>query len=133
MYPRRVCQNLVVSSFSVAAEASPTIMLSVNLYKFVVRFPLRIVMEPLITLIPPSTPENLYPRASKAPNERRFFFKFGTCRTFVRVQTSASNILIRMLPMLTVLHMVSLPIMTELVSTEPLSFCAHVVCAPRVK
>ena len=68
-----MCQNLIVSSF-VAAEVSPTIMLPVNLYKFSVRSPLRIVIEPLVTLIPPSIPENLYPRASKAPNERRVFF-----------------------------------------------------------
>jgi len=83
MCPRCMCQSLVISSFSVAAEASPIIMLLVNLYNFDVRSPLRIVMEPLVTLIPPSAPENLYPRASKAPNERRFFFKSETCRTFV--------------------------------------------------
>jgi len=44
-------------------------------------------MKPLETLIPPSAQENMFPRAPKAPNERRFFFKFGTCRTFVRVRT----------------------------------------------
>ena len=44
MCPRRMCQSLVVSS-SVAAKASPIIMLHVTLYKFVVRSPLRIVMD----------------------------------------------------------------------------------------
>jgi len=58
-------------------------MLPVNLYKFDVYSHLRIIMERLVTLIPPSVPENLYPRASKAPHERRFFFKCRTCRTFV--------------------------------------------------
>jgi len=80
MCPRRMCQSLVVSSFSVAAEASLTIMLPVNLYKFAVRSLLRIIMEPLVTLTP-TAPENLYPRASKAPNKRRFFFKSGMCRS----------------------------------------------------
>ena len=108
--PRCICQSLVVSFFSVVGEASPIIMLHVNLYKFVVRFPLRIVMKPLVTLIASSAPENLYPRAS---NERRFFFKFETCRTFVRVRICPSNILIRMLLMPTVLHRTSLPIRTE--------------------
>jgi len=126
--------NLVLSSFSVAAEASPTIMLPVNLYKFDVHSPLRIIMEPLVTLIPPSAPENLYPRASKAPNERIFFFKSGTCWTFVKVQTCPSNIPIQMLSMPTVSHMVSLHqdkvSIIRLISTEPLSFWTHVVCAP---
>jgi len=54
-----MCQSLVLSSFSVAAEVSPTIMLHVNLYKFVVRSLLRIIIEPLVTLIPPFAPENL--------------------------------------------------------------------------
>jgi len=66
--PRRMCQSLVVSSFSIAVEASPIIMLLVNLYKFSVPSPLRIIIEPLVTLIPPSAPENLYPRAFKACN-----------------------------------------------------------------
>jgi len=43
----------------------------------------------------------------------KFFFKPGTCRTFVRVRTYPSNILIRMLPMLTVLHTASFFIRTE--------------------
>ena len=92
----------------------------------VFRSPLRIIIEPLVTLIPPSAPENLYLRASKAPNERRFFFKSGTCRTFVRVQTCPSNILIQMLLMLTVLHDVvshqDRASIIRLVSTEPLPF-----------
>ena len=62
-----MCQSLIASPFSVAAEVSPIIMLHVNLYKFVIRSPLRIIIEPLVTLIPPSAPENLYPRTSKAP------------------------------------------------------------------
>ena len=70
MCPRHMCQSLIVSSFFVVAEASPIIMLPVNLYKFAIRSLWRIVMEPLITLIPSSAPENLYPQASKAPNER---------------------------------------------------------------
>ena len=113
MCPRRMCQSLIVSSFYVAAEASPIIMLPVNLYKFVVRSLLRIIIKPLVTLIAPSVPENLYPRAFKAPNGRRFFCKFGTCRTFVRVRTCPSNILIWMLPMPTVLHTASFSIRIE--------------------
>jgi len=131
---RHMCQSLVVSS--VAVEASLIMMFPVNLYKFVVCSPLRIVMEPLVILITPSAPENLYPRAFKAPNKRRFF-KSGTCWTFVRVRTCPSNILTRMLPMLTVSHGVvshqDRASIIRLVSIEPLPFWAHVVCAPRVK
>jgi len=46
MCPRCICQSLVASSFSVAAEASPIIMLLITLYKFVVRSALRTVKEP---------------------------------------------------------------------------------------
>ena len=66
MCTRCMCQSLVLSSFSVASEAFP---LPVNLYKSAVRSLLRIIMELLVTLIPPSAPENLYPRASKATRE----------------------------------------------------------------
>jgi len=69
-------------------------MFHVILHKFVVRSPLRIVMEPLVTLIPPSVTENLYLQAFKAPNKRRFFLKSETWCTFIRVQTCPSNILI---------------------------------------
>ena len=125
-----MCQSLVVSSFSVAAEALPTIMLSINFYKFAGRSPLRIVMEPLVILIPPSALENLYPRAS---NERRFFFKFETCRTFVRVRICPLNILIQMLPIPTVFvvfHQDRASII-KLVSTEPLLFLGTCdMCTP---
>jgi len=138
MCPRHMCQSLVVSSFSITAEASPIIMLPVNLYKFVVRSHLRIVMDPLVTLIAPtSPPENLYPRAFKTPNESRFFFESETCRTLVRVRTCPSNILIRMLPMPTVLHGVVShqyrASIIRLMSTKPLPFWAQVIYAPRVK
>jgi len=76
--------KFISTPFSAAAEASLIIIFFVNLYKFDVRSPLRIVMKPLVTLIAPSAPENLYPRASKAPNERRFFLKSETYQTFVR-------------------------------------------------
>ena len=71
--PRNMCQSLVVSSFSVAAEVSLTIMLSVNLYKFAIHSPLRIVIEPLVTLITPSAIENLYLRAFKRLPTREDF------------------------------------------------------------
>ena len=134
MCPRRMCQSLVVSSFSVAPEASGTIMISVNLYKFVVCSSLRIIMELLVTLISPSAPDNLYSQASKAPNERKFFFKSGTCRTLVRVQSCSSNILIQMLLMPAVLHGIvshqDKASIIRLISTEPFSFWAHMVCTP---
>ena len=113
MCPRRLCQSLIVFSFSIIAEASPIVMHHVNLYKFIVRSPLKIITEPLVTLIALFAPENLYPQTFKAPNERRFFFKFGTYRTLMRVRTCPSNILIRMLLMPTVLQTTSFPIRTE--------------------
>ena len=42
-------------------------MLHINLYKFDVRSPLRIIMDPLVTLIPPFAPENVTLELSKLP------------------------------------------------------------------
>jgi len=95
MCPRRMCQSHVAFSFSVAAKASPTIMLPIILYKLAIRSPLRIVIVPMVTLIPPSEPENLHPWASKTLIERRFFLRSGIWCMFVSVQICLSNILIR--------------------------------------
>jgi len=113
MCPIHMCQSLVVFFFSVIAKVSPIIALSIIFYKFANQSSLRIIIEPLITLIPPSIPENLHFWVFKAPNERRFFLKSRTSRTFMRVQTCPSNIFIQMLPMPTVLHTSLLPIRIE--------------------
>jgi len=67
MCPRGMRQSHIVSSFSVAAEASLTIMLSVNLYKFVVCSPLTIFMKPLVILIPSFAPETYTLELPKPP------------------------------------------------------------------
>jgi len=111
MCPRRMCQSLAVS-FSVTAETSPTMMLSIILCKFAVRSPLRIVMEPLVILI-----LHLHMRtcALELPklSTREDCSLDPERDKFMRARTCPSNILMRMLPMPTILHTTSLPIKTE--------------------
>ena len=135
MCPRCMCQSLVVSS--VATEASPTMMLPIILYKFVVCSPLRIVKEPLVTLTPHLHLRTCTLELPKLPT-REFFLGSETCPTFVRVHTYPSNILIQMYPVPTVLHTMFVThqdraSIERLICTKPLTFWAHVICAPRVK
>jgi len=92
-----MCESLVVSSFGVATETSPITMLSITLYKFVVRSVLRTIMEPLMTFRVPCIPMKLYLWAFKAPNERRIFLRSGTCLTFLSIHTRPLNIFMQML------------------------------------
>jgi len=82
----KICSILLRCYWSIT-----TMMLPIILYKFVICFPLRIIMELLVTLISPSALENLHPWAFKALNERRFFLRSRICRMFVRIRTCPSN------------------------------------------
>jgi len=131
--PRRMCQSLVMS-FSVAMEASLITMLSITLYKFIVRSTLRTVMELLVTFRASSVSENLHPWASKASNKKKIFLRSGACITSLSILTCPLNIFMQILSISTVLHVASFPIRIVPPSKGSYmlkhSFFGHVVCAP---
>ena len=116
MCPRCLCHSLVVSSFSVITEPSPITTFLITLYKFTAHSALRTVMELVVTFKAPSIPVNLYPWASKAPNERNFFLRSGMWLTSLSVRTYSLKIFMRILSIPSVLHVTSLPIRTVLFS-----------------
>jgi len=105
MCSRRICQSLIVSSFSFT-EASPINTLLITLYKFVVRSALRIVMEPLMSFRAPSVLVSLN---FQCYQREKIFFGSGTCLMFLSIRTR-SNIFMWLLPIPIILHATSLPI-----------------------